>query len=59
VLCDQAVTLGAQICASASVAGAVIENSDVTAPQTEVVMGYAAIMAGVDTAYQPMLLTID
>jgi hypothetical protein len=33
-------------------------NSDVTAPQTETILGYANILAGVDTEFRPVTLNI-
>jgi len=58
VLADQTITLGAQLSPSGSVAGAVIENADVTAPQAEVIVGQASVMAGVDAEYRPVCLNI-
>lgn len=59
VLADQAISLGALIAPSGSVAGAVVEVSSTyaTAEKTTMV-GQASVMAGVDTEYRPMVLNI-
>jgi len=58
VLADGTITLGSYVMASGSVAGAVAEHTDVTAPITQAWVG-RAIVAGVDTEYRPIFLTID
>jgi hypothetical protein len=59
-LADQAIAVGSWIVPSASVAGAVIAISGTyaTALVTGIV-GQASVVAGVDTEYRPMVLTID
>lgn len=59
VLNGSAVTVGAQLMADASTAGAVTDATDVTAPQAEVIVGKASILAGVATEYRPIYLTIE
>lgn len=60
VLADQAITLGARLGCSASVAGAVAADSTTygTSSLTTPV-GVASIMAGVDTEYRPVFLTVN
>lgn len=58
VLNGAAVTLGAQLINSGATAGAVVDATDVTAPQAEVIVGVASIMAGVSTEYNPVFLAI-
>lgn len=59
-LADGTIALGSRISASPSVAGAVVADSGtyatalVTTP-----LGSASVMAGVDTEYRPMFLTVD
>lgn len=59
VLADGALALGAICAASGAVAGAVVANADVTAPIAETFVGVANILAGVDTEYRPISLTIN
>lgn len=60
VLADGTIALGSRLGPSASVAGAVVADSStygtalITTP-----VGSASILAGVDTEYRPMFLTID
>lgn len=58
VLNGATITLGAQLINSGATAGAVVDATDVTAPQAEVIVGAASIMAGVSTEYRPMFLNI-
>jgi len=58
VLNGSACTLGARLMADASTAGAVTDQTDVTAPQAEWQVGFA-ITVGVSTEYKPIFLTID
>lgn len=58
VLCGVAGTLGAWAMADAATAGAVTDHTDVTAPQTEYLVG-KFIVAGVPTEYRPVFLQID
>lgn len=59
VLNDQNLTSGTYLKASGSVAGAVADNADTTAPITEFTVGIAAFGTGADTEYRPIYLTID
>jgi hypothetical protein len=59
VLAGTTRTLGAWQVASGATAGAVVDMTDVTAPVAERQAGIADIIAGVDTEYNPMTLTID
>lgn len=59
VLCDTATTLGAPQGSSASVAGAVSDIDDTLGASSDITIGQADIMAGVDTEYRPITLTID
>jgi hypothetical protein len=59
VLCETATTLGAKQKSSDSVAGAVEDLADILGASGEVEVGTASIMAGVDTEYRPIVLTID
>lgn len=59
VLIGTAATSGAMLMPDGSTAGAVTDNSDVTAVQTEVIIGQASIGAGVSTEYNPIELMID
>ena len=60
VLADQAIALGSRISASPSVAGAVVaDNGTYGTALITTPLGSASIMAGVDTEYRPMFLTID
>jgi hypothetical protein len=59
VLIGSAATLGARLTSDGSTAGAVTDNTDVTAPQTEVEVGSADIVAGTTGQYNPIILTID
>lgn len=58
VLCDTTTTLGAKQKVGA-VAGAVTDMTDILGASAEVEIGTADIMAGVDTEYRPITLTID
>jgi len=58
VLNGASVTLGARLMADGTTAGAVTDQTDVTAPQTEWQVGFA-ITVGVSTQYKPIFLTID
>lgn len=58
VLCDTATTLGATQIAGA-VAGSIKDQTDNLGASSEVVLAKATIMAGVDTEYRPVYLTID
>lgn len=57
-LADENLTLGAWLTAGTSTAGAVEELDDVTAPVTDIAIGWATV-AGVDTEYRPIFLTLD
>lgn len=59
VLAGTTRTLGAWQISSGATAGAVVDNTDVTAPQTERLVGVADIIAGTDTEYNPMTLQMD
>lgn len=60
VLADGAIALGSLIGVSGSVAGAVVVNSGTYATALATTqVGQASIMAGVDTEYRPMFLTVD
>lgn len=59
VLCDTTTTLGAKQKASGSVAGAVTDMTDILGASAEVEIGTADVMAGVDTEYRPISLTIE
>lgn len=54
-----AATLGAFLTADGSTAGAVTDQTDVTAPIAQVWVGRADIVAGVATEYNPISLCID
>lgn len=56
-LADETLTLGAWLTSGTSVAGAVEELDDVTAPITDNLVGYA-VVAGVDTETRPIFVTI-
>lgn len=58
-LIGTAATLGAWLSSDGSTAGAVTDNTDVTAPQAEVLVGRASIIAGVSTEYNPIVLAVD
>jgi hypothetical protein len=60
VLADQAIALGSLLAPSSSVSGAVIADSSTfgTALATTQI-GQANILAGVDTEYRPVSLSID
>lgn len=59
VLGGSAVTLGASVSSDGTTPGAVTDNTDVTAPQTEVIVGQASIVAGVTGEEFPIVLSID
>lgn len=59
VLTGSAVTLGSRVTSDGSTAGAVTDDTDVTAPQTEVEVGQATIIAGTTGEYNPIFLSID
>lgn len=59
VLCGTTRTLGALQISSGATAGAVVDLTDVLGASSERIVGYADIIAGVDTEYNPMTLTID
>lgn len=59
VLIGSAATLGSRLISDGSTAGAVTDNTDVTAPQTEVQVGSASIMAGTTADYDPIVLSIN
>lgn len=59
VLCGTTRTLGALQISSGATAGAVVDLTDVLGASSERIVGYADILAGVDTEYNPMTLTID
>lgn len=59
VLCDTTTTLGAVQKCSGSVAGAVTDQTDNLGASSELTVGVASIMAGADTEYRPIVLTID
>lgn len=58
-LIGSAATLGARLTSDGSTAGAVTDDTDVTAPQTEVEVGQASIVAGTTGRYDPIVLSID
>lgn len=58
VLCDTTTTLGAKQKASGSVAGAVTDMTDILGSGAEVEVGTADILAGVDTEFRAITLTI-
>jgi hypothetical protein len=58
VLCDTTTTLGAKQKAGA-VAGSVTDMTDILGASAEVEVGTADVMAGVDTEYRPITLTIN
>lgn len=58
-LIGTAATLGAWLTSDGSTAGAVTDATDVTAPQAEVFIGQASIVAGVSTENNPIVLKID
>lgn len=58
-LCDTATTLGAPQKASGSVAGGIADMTDILGASSEVLVGWADIMAGVDTEYRPITLQVD
>ncbi len=58
-LIGSAATLGARLTSDGSTAGAVTDNTDVTAPQAEVEVGQASIQAGTTSDYDPIVLSID
>lgn len=57
-LIGSAATVGARLTSDGTTAGAVTDNTDVTAPQTEVEVGQASIAAGTTAQYNPIVLTI-
>lgn len=57
VLCDTATTLGAPQIAGA-VAGSIKDQTDILGASSEVTVAWATIMAGVDTEYRPVVLTV-
>lgn len=59
VLIGSAATLGSRLTSDGSTAGAVTDNTDVTAPQAEVEIGQASIQAGTTAHYDPIVLSID
>lgn len=59
VLCGTTRTLGATQISSGATAGAVVDSTDVLGASSEVQVGVADIVAGVDTEYNPMTLFID
>jgi len=59
VLAGTTRTLGADQISSGATAGAVVDRTDALGASAEVVVGVADIIAGVDTEYNPMTLTID
>lgn len=60
VLADGTIAVGSLIGVGASVAGSVVVNSGTYATALATTqVGQASIMAGVDTEYRPMVLTID
>jgi hypothetical protein len=59
VLIGSAVTLGSRVTSDGTTAGAVTDNTDVTAPQTEVEVGSADYVAGTTGQFNPIILTID
>lgn len=60
VLADGAIAVGSLIAPSSSVAGAVVIDSSTYATALATTqIGQASIIAGVDTEYRPMVLTID
>ncbi|UOF78682.1 hypothetical protein [Caudoviricetes sp.] len=59
VLAGTAVTVGSRLISDGTTAGAVTDNTDVTAPQAEVEVAKASIMAGVTGEYRPVVLCID
>ena len=59
VLCGTARTLGSLCISSGATAGAVVDATDVLGASGERVVGECDIIAGVDTEYNPMTLTID
>lgn len=58
-LIGSAATLGARLTSDGSTDGAVTDNTDVTAPQAEVELASASIVAGVSTEFNPIVVTID
>lgn len=59
VLIGSAATLGARLTSDGTTAGAVTDDTDVTAPQTEIEVGYAGYVAGTTGQYNPIILSID
>lgn len=59
VLAGTTRTLGADQISSGATAGAVVDRTDALGASSEVVVGVANIVAGVDTEYNPMTLKID
>lgn len=57
-LADETLTLGALLTAGTSTAGAFEEYDDDTTPDTDNIVGFA-VVAGVDTDFRPIQLTID
>lgn len=57
-LADETLNLGALLTIGTSTAGAVEEMDDLTTNITDIAIGYAHV-AGVDTEYRPIMLTID
>jgi hypothetical protein len=58
-LIGSAATLGSRLTSDGSTAGAVTDNTDVTAPQTEIEVAFASIAAGTTGQYNMIMLTID
>lgn len=58
VLCDTATTLGAPQM-NGAVAGSVTDMTDILGASSQRMVGWADIMAGVDTEYRPITLLID
>ncbi len=54
-----AVTLGSRLTSDGTTPGAVTDNTDVTAPQAEVEVAYASIIAGVTGEHFPIVMSID
>lgn len=59
VLIGTAATLGARATSDGSTGGAVTDNTDVSAPQTELEVGQFSIQAGTTAHYDPIVLSID
>lgn len=59
ILIGTAATLGADLSSDGTTPGAVTDNTDVTAPLTEALVGTASIVGGTTGQYNPIVLAID